>query len=321
MFLKSTIQLFTILVLALAFAVPAASQGLSSTSWIKIGDSYPTGQPAPNDVGASHDSLVFGIHQNATYGVDSALGENSSPPDPPGFFLKFLSIPGRPSVWGFGLLKKDLRDFASTTKKDTFAIYIKDDDSLALLDQTSLTFEWPSADSLALRCDSMFLVNPSGKLFTGRIDMFAQSSLSLPPASYFFDVDQGLPVTHLVRVFRYGTKPPPFPDAVHQNDNTVPGVFALHQNFPNPFNPTTSFRFDVVQRANVTIAVYNVIGQKVATVLSETYAPGSYTATWNGTNDRGVSANSGVYFVRMTADAVDGQNGHFSALQKIVLMK
>ena len=103
--------------------------------------------------------------------------------------------------------------------------------------------------------------------------------------------------------------------------SAVPREFSLGQNFPNPFNPTTSFRFDVVQRANVTIAVYNVIGQKVATVLSETYAPGSYTATWNGTNDRGVSANSGVYFVRMTADAVDGQNGHFSALQKIVLMK
>src|SRR5438876_962607 len=73
-----------------------------------------------DDVGG-HDSLVFGTHIFATYCIDTALGENASPPYPPGgFFAVFQNIPSRNNCFGtLGIIKKDLRDFISVAKKDT----------------------------------------------------------------------------------------------------------------------------------------------------------------------------------------------------------
>jgi hypothetical protein len=97
----------------------------------------------------------------------------------------------------------------------------------------------------------------------------------------------------------------------------VPRSFALYQNYPNPFNPTTSIRFDVPVSANVTLDVYNILGQKVrALVDAEVYAAGSHTIVFNGANYA-----SGVYFYRLQARPVDGSSASFSSIQKLVLLK
>jgi hypothetical protein len=95
---------------------------------------------------------------------------------------------------------------------------------------------------------------------------------------------------------------------------SVPKVFALGQNYPNPFNPVTRFSYDVPKLADVQIAVYNVLGQKVKTLLSCETSPGSYEMEWDGTDGQGVSVPTGIYFIRMSAD-------DFKATQKIMLMK
>jgi hypothetical protein len=95
---------------------------------------------------------------------------------------------------------------------------------------------------------------------------------------------------------------------------SVPKVFALGQNYPNPFNPVTHFSYDVPKLADVQIAVYNVLGQRVKTLLSQETSPGSYEMEWDGTDGQGVSVPTGIYFIRMAAD-------DFKATQKVMLMK
>jgi len=95
---------------------------------------------------------------------------------------------------------------------------------------------------------------------------------------------------------------------------SVPKVFALGQNYPNPFNPVTRFNYDVPKLAEVQIAVYNVLGQKVKTLLNGETSPGTYQMEWDCTDGQGVSVPTGIYFIRMTAD-------DFKVTQKVTLMK
>ncbi|TLY31121.1 MAG: T9SS type A sorting domain-containing protein [Ignavibacteria bacterium] len=94
----------------------------------------------------------------------------------------------------------------------------------------------------------------------------------------------------------------------------IPMEYSLGQNYPNPFNPTTQFTVGLPEAGRLEIAVYNVLGQKVATLVDEVRDPGYQTVLWNSTAQDGHAVSSGVYFVRMNADK-------FTAVRKIMLMK
>ncbi len=94
----------------------------------------------------------------------------------------------------------------------------------------------------------------------------------------------------------------------------LPTEFALGQNYPNPFNPSTRIDIAVPQDAVVDISVFNILGQKVRTLISGEVAAGYATVEWNGTNDLGSAAPSGLYMIRMSSDK-------FSAVRKMMLMK
>jgi hypothetical protein len=96
--------------------------------------------------------------------------------------------------------------------------------------------------------------------------------------------------------------------------NAKPKEFALGQNYPNPFNPTTRFNVDLPKDAFVQVVVYDILGQKVATLMNGTYEAGYHSIEWNSTNDRGLSVPSGIYFVRMASE-------QFTAVRKVMLMK
>jgi len=81
----------------------------------------------------------------------------------------------------------------------------------------------------------------------------------------------------------------------------LPKKFALEQNYPNPFNPTTTIRFALAQQGLVKLEIFNLLGQKVATLVNAIRPAGDYTLQWNGKDERGNSAISGVYLLRLEA--------------------
>ena len=83
---------------------------------------------------------------------------------------------------------------------------------------------------------------------------------------------------------------------------TRPEVYALENNYPNPFNPATTIKYQLPEAGEVTLEVYNMLGQVVRTLVDREFqGAGRYNYKWDATNDRGRSLSSGVYFYRITA--------------------
>ena len=97
-------------------------------------------------------------------------------------------------------------------------------------------------------------------------------------------------------------------------ESGLPTRFALGQNFPNPFNPSTQIEFALPREALAVIEVFNISGQKVKTVLSQTLPAGYHTVTWDGTSVDGSEAASGVYLYRLRA-------GDFTSSKKMILAR
>jgi hypothetical protein len=102
------------------------------------------------------------------------------------------------------------------------------------------------------------------------------------------------------------------------SSNVIPAAFALHQNYPNPFNPETDIRFDIPilagDKVPVMLAIYNLRGQRVRTLVDEERVAGAYTATWDGKSDAGLRMSTGTYFYRIEA-------GDFIDVKRMVLVR
>ena len=79
----------------------------------------------------------------------------------------------------------------------------------------------------------------------------------------------------------------------------IPIEFALHENYPNPFNPSTTISYEIMGDSNVNISIYNIMGQEVANLVNDFKVSGSYSVVWNGTNSGGVEMPSGVYIMKL----------------------
>jgi hypothetical protein len=100
------------------------------------------------------------------------------------------------------------------------------------------------------------------------------------------------------------------PIGVNTISNEVPKAFSLEQNYPNPFNPATKIRFNIVSKSEVTLKVYNTLGEVVEVLLNnETIKPGTHEITFAGQN-----YSSGVYFYTLTAN-------DFYETKKMILVK
>jgi glucuronoarabinoxylan endo-1,4-beta-xylanase len=95
---------------------------------------------------------------------------------------------------------------------------------------------------------------------------------------------------------------------------TAPLHFALCQNYPNPFNPVTTITFQVPEPSNVSLIVYDILGQEVCILLDAVYQAGNYRIEWNGSDSSGRSVSSGVYLIRLQTD-------RFEAVKKAVLLR
>lgn len=85
-------------------------------------------------------------------------------------------------------------------------------------------------------------------------------------------------------------------------NNTPPINFNLSQNYPNPFNPTTTIKYQLPKLSDVSIQIFNVLGQQVSNLIKKRQQQGTYELTWNGLNDAGIPVSSGIYIYQLQTD-------------------
>jgi gluconolactonase len=102
---------------------------------------------------------------------------------------------------------------------------------------------------------------------------------------------------------------------VQKHGSVIPETFELYSNYPNPFNPTTTIRYTVPVRSEITLEVYNALGQKIVTLEHGEQEPGSYDAVWNA------DAATGVYFCRIVAFSLDSPAWEDVRTGKMLLLR
>ncbi len=112
---------------------------------------------------------------------------------------------------------------------------------------------------------------------------------------------------------------------------SLPLEYILFQNYPNPFNPSTTIKFQVPQTCDLSIKIYNILGQEVKTLFIGQVLRGTYSIQWDGLNDSGVKMSSGTYVYRMTAipngllrpgeAGAGSQSGSYVKSNKMILLK
>ncbi len=126
---------------------------------------------------------------------------------------------------------------------------------------------------------------------------------------------QGIDMSDADFTIEYLTKSDEWPVPNQGGGIETPDYTYIDAPYPNPFNPLTAIRFGLVERSEVTLAIYDVNGRVVKTILqSAPCSPGHYLQYWNGLNDGGVRVSAGIYFLRFQADG-------YAKTQKLVLIK
>ena len=103
-------------------------------------------------------------------------------------------------------------------------------------------------------------------------------------------------------------------DVEDELENQTPQQFNLVQNYPNPFNSQTNIQFEIPIDSKIRVEIFNILGQKVRTLLNDQKSPGYYSINWNGENDFGEAVNSGIYLLKLSTEK-------YSSAKKMVLLK
>ncbi len=170
----------------------------------------------------------------------------------------------------------------------------------------------PAVDSFAF--DPPKLTPPGPVLFN------VYTALSTPPGRYVLTVTAqsqpgGKPVPVAEHSMDLILMVEEYSDVDDWTDDfSRPAGFALFQNQPNPFNPETKISYFLPEASQVSLNIYNVLGQRVRTLIEDYQESGTHTLTWDGRTDDGAQLSSGIYFYRMQA-------GSFQETKKMTLMK
>ncbi|MCX6152220.1 MAG: alpha-amylase family glycosyl hydrolase [Ignavibacteriales bacterium] len=134
-----------------------------------------------------------------------------------------------------------------------------------------------------------------------------QATISLQPGEFhiYTSVQLPTPETDILN------------DVDDQRDVTIKN-FALEQNYPNPFNPVTNISYMIKQPSNVTLKIYNLVGEEIKNLVDANQNVGKYQVTWNGKDNYGGDVSSGIYLYRLTA-ASSGKI--FTDAKKLVFLK
>ena len=98
------------------------------------------------------------------------------------------------------------------------------------------------------------------------------------------------------------------------DEDVIPDEFALHSNYPNPFNPTTTISYDLPEQAQITLGIYDLLGKRIKTLVNQSQDAGRQIVMWDGTDDVGRQVSAGVYLYRIQA-------GQFTQTRKMLFLK
>ncbi len=193
----------------------------------------------------------------------------------------------------------------------TFVIPVELTSFAAVTDNRNVTLNWSTATELN---NSGFQIERSSGSEFQSVGFIAGHGTTTEIQNYSF-VDQNV----VAGKYSYRLKQIDFNGAFEYSDVVeveVLGVkeFTLGQNYPNPFNPSTTINFSLAVDSKVSLRIFDVLGQEVATLVNGQLAAGSQRVSFDAS-----SLNSGVYFYRIDADGIDGQK--FSSTRKMILTK
>ncbi|OLD76664.1 MAG: hypothetical protein AUI33_04765 [Ignavibacteria bacterium 13_1_40CM_2_61_4] len=253
-------------------------------------------------------TIQFGVDPLGSICIDTAVGEFSLPAVPPGFEVRFINpggsaqgCPTSPGVFAWGLGSwKDIRSSDPGISVDTFVVTIHYGAEPPGPD--TVTFSWPDLTPYYSGSASMVYVNfdPSCSAQIVEVDMKITNSIS-----FIYSADCGGPMKF--RIFTHRESGQPL--TVDHIGNQLPKSFSLLQNFPNPFNPSTTIGFAMPRASDVTLKVYNVLGSEIASLLSQFLPAGNYKVELDAGN-----IGTGVYFYTLRA-------GGFVETKRLVVMK
>ena len=214
--------------------------------------------------------------------------------------------------------KPTLIAWTSPSEVDSIAITANDEQSMLLnwnesrdVDGDSITYlvTMPNQQVLTLTSDSISVsyVDFATKYWPEQFSFLPRLTGTIKLA--VSDGNDTIPATNADRVVfinRY--------DYLGIYQAGVPTDFALHENYPNPFNPSTTLRFDLPELSDVTVTIFNMLGQKVKTFSMQSIPAGYHSVTWGATNDLGQQVGAGVYLYQL-------QTKDFVKTRKMVLLK
>jgi hypothetical protein len=242
--------------------------------------------------GGSIQDNTIGVDYDAAFGDYKEISKPPTPPPPFAFDARLVTIPGRSGTFPTGLgagVFTDYRGFESPAQLDSFKVLLQGDD----LDVNATEISWPAGLGTY---GSVWTMKPQTGTEWPETDMIAIQSLTLP-------VGVG---ERRIMILKTGA----LTSVAEPKDAAVPSQYALHQNFPNPFNPSTRIEFSLRESGLTTLKVYNLLGQEVRTLMqNEMTAAGTYAIPFDATG-----LPSGIYFYSLTS-------GAFSDVKKMVLMK
>ena len=254
----------------------------------------------------STDSTFTALVKNVEYiQADSLLMQNMLPQQKYYWRVKAFSYGGQSEF-------SEVYSFTTGFPTTPLLVYPNHTETIDTLSPTLIWRETPSADSYKLQLSGSpnIEVNPLILDTSGITDtMLTLNNLS-PDKVYFWRVKAvnqfGVSEWSEIRGFKT-------PDPVGvRAEEILPSEFKLYQNYPNPFNPGTTIRFAVPAgkyNQNVTLKLFDILGNEIVTLLNEVKSPGVYELEFNG-----AALASGIYIYRM-------QSGSFNTAKKLILMK
>jgi hypothetical protein len=188
---------------------------------------------------------------------------------------------------------------------------------IIFVDSTSLTKKVEiDSDSLGLK--PMF--STTGQQMRGITEQVAGGPVLIQPLVWLVEATDGLYITQSTPPYQDAQGRPGFRLTVDNsfivgvNHVDAPQTFSLQQNFPNPFNPTTTVSYSVPKSGQVNVMVYDLLGNLVKTLVNKVQQPGQYQIVWDATNDQGQVVPTGNYILKMVA-------GDFTQTRKMTLLK